>query len=203
LKIVHTAVNVSCNGDNTGSINLTVSGGIAPYTYLWNNGSTTKNRANLIAGTYKVTVTDANGCTKNKIIKILQPTVIVITPTITNVSCNNGTDGLISLTITGGTAPYTYSWNDGSTIQNKTNLSVGTYTVTVTDANGCAKSKLIKILQPSALIIAHTATNVSCYNGTNGLINLTTTGGTAPYTYFWNDGITTPNRVHLKMSLCP
>src|SRR6185295_7736421 len=106
-----------------------------------------------------------------------------------DVSCFGGGNGNITLTVTGGTAPYTYQWNTGATTQNLNNLSSGTYTATVTDAQGCVTQAAgIAINQPGAAVSAtpSSTTNVSCYGGNNGNITLTVIGGTAPYTYQWN-----------------
>ncbi|MBE1615962.1 SprB repeat-containing protein, partial [Flavobacterium sp. SaA2.13] len=115
----------------------TVTGGTAPYTYVWNTTATTQDLTGLPAGTYEVTVTDANGCTATASVTVTQPTVLSASGTATNVSCNAGSNGAVDLTVTGGTAPYTYVWNNAATTQDLTGLTASTYDVTVTDANGC------------------------------------------------------------------
>ncbi|MBL7795860.1 MAG: choice-of-anchor D domain-containing protein, partial [Saprospiraceae bacterium] len=133
-----TQVNVSCNGGSNGSIDLTVSGGTPPYTYAWGLGPITQDRTNLPAGTYTVTITDANGCSATTNATITQPTALIPSTTQVNVSCNGGSNGSIDLTVFGGMPPYTYDWGLGLTTQDRTNLPAGTYTVTITDANGCS-----------------------------------------------------------------
>ncbi|WP_299092779.1 PKD domain-containing protein, partial [uncultured Tenacibaculum sp.] len=128
--------NVSCNGGNDGIADLTVTGGKAPYTYLWNTGATTEDLNSLTIGNYSVTVTDANGCIALANVTITEPLVLSLSFLGSDLSCG-GSDGAIDLTVSGGTAPYTYSWNTGDTTEDLSGLIVGTYTVTVTDANGC------------------------------------------------------------------
>ncbi|MEO6758641.1 MAG: SprB repeat-containing protein, partial [Saprospiraceae bacterium] len=183
--------NVACNGGSTGSINLTVSGGTSPYTYLWTGGATSQDLNGKAAGTYSVTVTDANGCTKTTSATITQPGALAVSTTVTNVSCNGGSNGSINLTVTGGTTPYSYAWTGGATTQNLTGKAAGTYTVTVTDANGCTKTTSATITEPGAIVLTTTKTNVTLCSIPNGSIDLTVSGGTSPYTYLWSNGAST------------
>ncbi|TKB95794.1 Ig-like domain-containing protein, partial [Pedobacter cryophilus] len=193
LSITETQTNVKCFGEATGNINISVAGGTSPYTYSWSNGSTTEDINNLIAGTYTVNITDANGCTVSKMIIITQPIApLSITETQTNVNCFGEATGNINISVTGGTLPYTYSWSNGSTTEDLTNLIAGTYTVNITDANGCVISETITITQPTApLSITEIHTNVSCFGGANGTINISVSGGKSPYVYSWSNGATT------------
>lgn len=131
-----TQVNVLCNGSSTGSIDLTVSGGISPYTYSWTGGATTQDRSGLAAGTYTVTVTDANACTKTTSVTITQPTALSLSAILTQPTNCFVANGTIDLSVSGGTGAYTYSWTGGVTTQDLVNVVENTYTVTVTDANG-------------------------------------------------------------------
>ena len=194
ITLTNTSVNVNCNGGTTGSINLTVSGGTTPYTYNW-GGVVTEDRTNLAAGIYTVTVTDANSCTATRSVTITQPTAITLTNTSVNVSCNGGTNGSIDLTVAGGTMPYTYNWG-GVVTEDRTNLTAGVYTVTVTDANSCTATRSVTITQPTAITLTNTSVNVSCNGGVNGSIDLTVSGGTTPYTYNWG-GVVTEDRTNL------
>jgi hypothetical protein len=190
------ATNVLCFG-GTGTINLTVTGA-APYTYAWSDGAATEDRTGLATGTYAVTVTDVNGCTASTSATITTPSVMLtLSATTTNVTCNGSTTGAIDLTTTGGTAPYTYNWGSGNTTQDQTGLAVGTYTVTVTDANNCTATLSKTITQPNALALSTLITQVTCVGGTDGAIDLTVTGGTSPYTYAWTGGATTQDRTGL------
>ena len=191
LSLSATQTNISCNGDSDGSINLTVSGGSAPYTYSWDDpaSSTTQDISSLPAGTYEVTVTDDNSCTETLSVTLTEPAVLALSTSQTNVGCNGASTGAIDLTVAGGTAPFTYSWDDASssTTQDISNLPVGTYTVTVTDANGCSETTSATLTEPTALSITSTAYDVSCNSGNDGSIDIVVNGGTSPLAYSWND----------------
>jgi uncharacterized protein affecting Mg2+/Co2+ transport len=181
----------SCFGAATGSVDLTVSGGTPVITYLWSNGSTNEDLANVLAGTYTVTVTDANLCTATTSAIVTQPTALNLSTSVTNVACNGGSTGAIDLTVSGGTAGYTYSWSNGASTQDLSGVAAGTYTVTVTDANLCTATTSATITQPSALNLSTSVTNVACNGGSTGAIDLTVSGGTAGYTYNWSSGAST------------
>jgi hypothetical protein len=186
---------VNCFGNNTGAIDLTVTGGTSPYSYLWSNGATTQDLTNISAGVYTVNVTDANGCTiANNALSVTQPTAALSTGfNVTDVSCFGNASGAITLTVNGGTLPYSYQWSNGSTQQNLINVPVGTYTVTVTDANGCTSGVAsMQITQPSAALSMNNAIDdVNCFGGNTGSIDLTINGGTMPYSFVWSNGATT------------
>ena len=145
----------------------------------------------LTAGTYDVTVTDANGCTTTASATVTEPTALSASAIATDVSCNAGNDGTVDLTVTGGTAPYTYAWSNTATTEDMTGLTAGTYNVTVTDANGCTTTASATVTEPTALSASAIATDVSCNAGNDGTVDLTVTGGTAPYTYSWSNTATT------------
>jgi gliding motility-associated-like protein len=184
----YTQTNVSCNGLSDGAINVSVTGGTVPYTYAWSHGPSTEDLTGLSAGTYNLTITYSQQCTSTLSVTITQPQVLSLGTTQTNVSCNSGVNGSIDLTVTGGTAPYTYSWTNSSVSQDINNLGAGTYTVTVTDANGCQGTTSATVIAPSALSLNAVPNNVLCYGASTGSIDLTPTGGTAPYTYLWSNG---------------
>ncbi|MFM7015046.1 MAG: beta strand repeat-containing protein, partial [Bacteroidota bacterium] len=192
LSATTSSIKVSCYGGNDGTATVAVTGGTTPYSYLWSNGSTSSTTTGA-AGTYTVTVTDANGCKITRSRCISQPTAINLTISKTNVSCNGGSNGTATANPTGGTAPFNYLWSNGATTKINSGLAAGTYTVTVTDAKGCVKSCATTITQPTALTSTLTVTNVSCYGGNNGSIITATNGGTTPYAYIWSNGATTAN----------
>jgi hypothetical protein len=182
---------INCNGSTTGAINLTTTGGISPYTYNWGGGITNEDRTGLAAGTYSVTITDANSCSLTRTIVVTQPSSpIVATTTVTNVTCNGLANGLIDLTVSGGTLPYSYLWTGGGTTEYISNKIAGTYTVTITDAKGCKTTAFATITQPQVLSLSNVKINISCNGLANGSINLTATGGTVPYVYIWSNGAT-------------
>jgi hypothetical protein len=196
--------NIACFGGSTGAINLTPAGGTGPYTFNWlPSGPTTEDRTGLIAGTYSVQITDANGCTGTVNATVTQPASNVSgTTVVTNIACFGGSNGAINLTPSGGTPGYTFNWlPSGPTTEDRTGLTAGTYTVQITDANGCAKNVNITVTQPSSNLSGTTVvTNVSCFGGSNGAINLTPTGGTPGYTFNWlPSGPTTEDRTGLTV----
>ena len=196
LASTNSHVNVLCRNNTTGSINIIVTGGTAPYSYDWSNGANTEDLSGISAGTYTVTITDNNGCTSTSAaITVTQPAAVLAGAATTtgNVACNSGANGTVNLTVTGGTAPYTYNWSNGATTQDIGGLFAGNYVVTITDANGCSASSASTVSQPSGALSSsiNTSQNVSCYGGSNGSINLTVSGGTTPYSYNWSDGSTT------------
>ncbi len=186
LVLSVTVTNASCNGGN-GSIDLTVSGGTTAYTYLWSNGATTEDLAAVTAGTYTVTVTDANGCTATASATVTQPAALNLTSQTTNVNCNGGTNGTININVSGGVQPYAYDWGGGITVEDRFNLAAGNYTVVVTDANACTITQSFTITEPSAITSSVVATDVSCAGAHNGTATLTVAGGTAPYTFNWSN----------------
>jgi gliding motility-associated-like protein len=197
-----TSTNVLCLNDSNGTATATITGGVSPFTYLWTPDSATGSTATgLSAGTYTLTIHDSNGCVAIDSVTISQPksSVSAVTTVITSVSCNGGSNGSASVTASGGTSPYIYSWSNGQTTDTATGLSATTYTVTVTDSNGCATMDSITISQPTALI-ADTAiiTSISCNGGSNGSASVIASGGTSPYGYSWSNGQTTDTATGLS-----
>ena len=192
LSLSFVSTDILCNADCDGTINLTVTGGTAPYSYLWFlNGETTQDLSGLCADTYGVLVTDANGCAAAGFVTVSQPDALTLSFEIVNVSCNGGNDGLINLIISGGVAPFSYVWSNGLLFEDLTNLTAGTYSVTVTDANGCYATGSATITEAPEFTLSGIVTTVSCNGLCNGFINLNVTGGTPPFIYDWNNGATT------------
>jgi|GEM_PF-1834876 len=178
---------VSCNGGANGTASVSVSGGTAPYTYSWApSGGTAATATGLVAGTYTVTITDNNNCQITRSVTVTQPTALDGTTSKTDVSCNGGANGTASVNVSGGTAPYTYSWApSGGTAATATGLAAGTYTVTITDNKLCQITRTVTVNQPTALTGTASKTDVSCNGGANGTASISVSGGTAPYTYSW------------------
>ncbi|QTN37773.1 T9SS type A sorting domain-containing protein [Cryomorphaceae bacterium] len=190
---------VLCNGASTGMIDLTVTGGTAPYTYNWSNGAVTQDLMNVPAGSYTGTVTDANGCSISATIVITEPAtgITVSNAVVTNVSCNGGTDGAVDITVTGGTPPYSYAWSNGAISQDLSNVPAGIYSGVITDANGCTFTASVTVGEPAALVASTTVTNVNCFGDATGTVDLTVTGGTAPYSYAWSNGANTEDLLNV------
>ena len=180
---------VTCNGLNNGAIAAYVDGGTTGYTYSWSgNGlnSTNSSVSNLSAATYALQVQDNNNCLLDTSVTVLEPAELLLSTTSNNISCNGGNNGNASISITGGTVPYIIAWSTGDSTLAINNLSSGSYTVSVTDANGCQKTHTFNLTQPALPVSATaTITDVSCYAGGDGEIDVTTTGGTSPYSYAW------------------
>ncbi len=187
LSLNTTNTNIDCFGQASGSVSVNVVGGTAPLTYAWSNGATSQTVNNLPSGSYTVTVTDANGCTDQMSVTINQPqSPLVTTATQVNVLCFGNPSGSIDLSVSGGTGPYVYSWSNGSTAQDITNLAGGSYTVTVTDVLGCTASTSVTITEPAALSLTTTSTDEMM--GMDGTATVTVSGGTPNYMYYWMPG---------------
>ncbi len=187
--------NIACNGGSTGAIDISVSGGVSGYTYMWNGGATTQDRTGIPAGSYTVIVTDANDCKDTVTTVVTQPPVLNASAiAVTNIACNGGSTGAIDISVSGGVSGYTYLWNGGATTQDRTGIPAGSYTVIVTDANDCKDTVTTIVTQPSALSASAVVTNLGCFGDNTGAIDLTPTGGTPGYTYVWTGGVTTQDR---------
>jgi gliding motility-associated-like protein len=193
------AYNINCNGDNSGWISITVSGGsIGTYKYDWStsdgsgiiNGQ--KDQTLLTAGTYHLIVTDLNNCIISKDISLTQPTVLATQLSATNITCKSPgfNNGSIGLTVTGGVAPYSFLWSNNATTKDLTGLTPGNYTVTITDFNGCIKKDMARIDLPPALnytknLSDYNGFNISCNGFANGFINVDPISGSPPFVYTW------------------
>jgi len=178
-----TSTNVSCNGGLNGAASVTADGGAGQLTYAWSPyGGTLAMADSLIAGSYTITVTDSVGCAKTDVVVITEPAALSATGTATNVSCNGAANGAAAVTVSGGMSPYTYLWTpSGGTGSTLSGVSAGTYTLTVTDANGCNLTDSVTISQPSALTAASSAGTIAC-NGAQASVTVSATGGVPPYT---------------------
>lgn len=192
LATTLTGVNPSCFGVSNGSVDLTVTGGTTPYTYNWNNGPHTEDQTSLDGGRYAVEVIDYSGCTAFDTITLVPASAVSIAESITDLICHGTNNGQISLTVTGGTSPYTYSWSNSSTANPLTGLAGGTYDVTVTDAQGCAAHGTYDVAEPDSIALNIIGTNVTCFGDKNGVATPLIEGGTPNYTYAWSDGETGP-----------
>jgi hypothetical protein len=161
--------NVTCHGDTTGAIDLTVSGGTSPYSYLWDNGEITEDLSDLSAGTYEITITDANSCTTTTSVTLTEPTAIDLSTDLTNITCHGDTIGTIDLTVSGGTNPYSYMWDNGQITEDLSDLSAGTYEVTVTDDNNCTITASVTLTEPTAIDLSTDLTNITITANASGV----------------------------------
>jgi len=179
----------SCWNSTDGSVDLSLTGGMAPYSYNWNTGIGTQDLNYIGPGTYSVTAVGSAGCTSTASVTITAPPSInASNASSTPASCTN--EGSATVSPTGGTPGYSYLWNDPSSQNTQTamNLAGGDYTVVITDANGCQKTKNITVTSSGGVNTSSAGLqNVTCYGNANGSATVTATGGQAPYTYQWND----------------
>ncbi|MEN1785033.1 MAG: T9SS type A sorting domain-containing protein [Bacteroidota bacterium] len=189
---------LDCHGDNYGEITATIQGGVPPYTLTWYEETalgpvalpdTAEILGNLTQGSYSLTVADANAnTTSTNILTITQPDLLTITiDQVVDVLCLGEPTGAISTTVSGGTPPYSYFWDNGANTQDLTNVPNGTYTLEVVDNNNCSTNTEVTILGPAnpLTITEATLTNLSSYQSGDGSIALTYEGGTPPYTLAW------------------
>jgi len=198
---VSAASNVSCFGGNNGSATVTGVSGTSPYHYTWNTGGANATKGLLTQGSYTATVTDANGCTTIQSVSITQPatSVTASTGSIVNDTDFGQSNGSATATAGGGTSPYNYSWSSGATTATARGLADQTYTVTVTDANGCIKTATATITEPNELTaVLDSATNAPC--GHNGTVTVTASGGRTPYTYSWGSSVSLTGATGLTTS---
>ncbi|MFK7799677.1 MAG: choice-of-anchor L domain-containing protein [Aureispira sp.] len=186
-----TITNESC-ANGAGAIDLTLAGGVQPYSFVWSTGAGVEDITGLSAGLYTVTIVDNAGCRLVESYTVNNnANGLVATSTSTNALCSNA-DGTLDLTLTGGTSPYTYAWNNGATTEDLNNIVAGIYVVTLTDASGCVLLYQDTI-QSDNSTANFTAVVNDAFCGATGDINLTATGATNPVVYNWSNGATTPS----------
>jgi hypothetical protein len=191
ITVVLNAPVIDCAGASAGSIAATVSGGTSPYIYMWSTGATTPSISGLTAGTYGLTVTDANGCVYiDDAIIVSELPQLEIDFDISHIICVDDPIGAVTANVTGGTPPYSYQWSTGATGSSISGLPAGMYSLTVTDANGCEATGVALVEQIPGLVVDIETTDVSCPGDMDGTASAVITGGTGPFTYVWNTGAT-------------
>ena len=190
-----TSNNATCSAVNNGSILMNVTGGTPNYTYSWSNSSSTsEDLSGLGAGTYQLTVTDANSCpsVQGPSVTITQPSAVVVSISAgsSSVSCFGLADGAINMNVSGGQSPYTYSWtNTTATTEDLSFLAAGTYTLTATDASGCSGTgAAVVVADALAISTSISSTPASNSASSDGTATVVATGGTGSFSYSWDDG---------------
>ena len=195
--------NVLCYGGSMDSATVIITGGTAPFTFLWSpTNDTTQTIFNVFADTISVLVVDTNGCSGSDDYIIAEPTPIQSSVHASlynggyNISCFGASDGYAVVVNSGGTPPYSYSWSNSASTDSIFNLIAGNYVITITDTNGCVKMDSVLLTQPNLLVVTSTADvypsgdNISCNGASDGTINTIVTGGTMPYSYLWSSSPT-------------
>ncbi|MBP6182137.1 PKD domain-containing protein [Flavobacterium sp.] len=183
---------ISCFGMNDGSINLNLVGGIAPLKLVWSDGSTAGlTRNNLAPGSYTATITDSKPCIITRTFILLEPQKVVLSANVTHAfDCDDTNSGAINLLVTGGTAPFTYTWSNGATTEDLTNIPAGNYLVTVTDSRGCSKVAQYVINRPPPIVTeVETKTDFNCETKyVKQTFVAQVSGGVPPYQLTWSSG---------------
>ncbi len=185
-------IDANCNGSNDGLASISLTGAVNPVSYAWSNGASTQSVNNLAPGQYMVSIVDGNNCPAVFNASIGEPVILSANASTTGVTINGGSDGTATATPAGGTPGYQYLWSTNATSATITDLAPGSYTVSVTDANGCSSQQTVEV---SAFICALSATvsssNTLCFGGADGQASIVANGGVLPYTYLWSNGDTT------------
>ncbi|HYG50448.1 MAG TPA: gliding motility-associated C-terminal domain-containing protein, partial [Flavobacteriales bacterium] len=179
----------SCNGFSDGTIAVNTIGGVAPFTYSWTPSSLTGAAvAGIGVGTYAVTITDSNGCSASLTVVVDEPLVVSASVSPTTIDCNGGT-GDFTVLPTGGTGPYSVVWNTTPPVPdaNITDIPAGSYSITVTDSNGCVHTFTQIIGEPPALTLSIAVDSVGCLGSPLGSMTATAGGGTGAYNYLWSN----------------
>lgn len=182
----------NCFDDPTGAIDLTVSGGTEPYSVEWSNGATSEDISGLTSGNYTATITDAKGCSTQYKASVLQDKININYQGLTVPSCHGFDNGEIKISITNGTEPYDIQWSNGATTEDISNLTKGTYSVLVTDAEGCTSERSFMLPEPNPVQINHEVAANNCTGSQNIIIN--PSGGSLEYFYLWSDGSTSKDK---------
>ena len=204
ITLQTSTTDVLCFGGNTGTATVTATGGVGNYGYTWNTtpNQITNNATNLSIGNYQVIVNDSNGCLDSATVTISEPTALNISLTTVDNICFGESNGSMSANVAGGIAPYTYAWSTGTSTTNSiSNLPVGSYTVTVTDANNCQSTATATITQPTDITLQTSTTDVLCFGGSSGTATVIATGGVGNYDYTWNTSLTQTNSTATELSI--
>jgi large repetitive protein len=188
FQVINT-VSTSCVDSSDGQASVQILSGPAPYSYTWSSNETASSATKLVAGANTVSVTDGNNCVVQKTFQITPPEDISLSAeVITQVTCPGTATGSIQVLATGGSAPYTYSWNGNTGLNQLQNLSPGSYTLTVIDSKGCDFVKSIIVPDIPAIVITGTTTPPTCFDGSDASVVVSASGGNGSFGYLWNNG---------------
>ena len=193
LVLALSSVPVSCTNGSNGSATLNSASGTPPYSYSWSTGANTPMVNELTSGMYTITIIDSEGCTGAGSVFVSEQPQLSATADVTNISCHNGATGVILALISGGTPPYSYEWSNGATNQQINNLSIGFYTLTVTDSKGCTTSVGAQMDELPPLTMGFIQDDVSCRGVADGTLSAIAGGGVAPYLFLWDTGQSGPD----------
>jgi gliding motility-associated-like protein len=196
LELIIETTTIDCTGDVKGTAHAIVTGGIDPYDYNWLNGQTTALITGLDTGLYALLVTDLNGCPiADSVIIAQDPTVEFTFVMSKEISCYQGNDGILSLNITSPVEPASYLWSDGSTGESLNGIGEGNYSVTVVDLNGCKNTESVLISDPEEIFPRVLVLDALCYESADGEAELDAIGGSGEYSFEWNGGLVTGEKV--------
>ncbi|MFH2143489.1 MAG: choice-of-anchor L domain-containing protein, partial [Bacteroidota bacterium] len=186
LPVITTSSTQPDCGLNNGAINISITGGFSPFTYLWNTAATTEDISNLTSGTYSVTITGTDNCEYEYSFNLSNNGTLALSGTTNDVTCPGANNGIIDLTVSGGTGPFTFLWSNLSATEDISNLSSGNYYVTVNDGGGCMGIETFTVNQVPPIYVSANITNENCGDN-EGIINLSVSGGTSPYSFLWSN----------------
>jgi gliding motility-associated-like protein len=189
LSVTEIHTNISCSGGTDGAIDISPTGGTLPYSFSWSNSQTSEDISGLGIGIFSVSITDANNCSIQTSATLIEPPPLVLTEIHQDILCFGESTGSINLSVLGGTNPYSFSWSSGPVSEDLNSIPAGSYTQTLTDANGCVATLNVILSEPSAALNAvETHADVTCFGNCDGSVDVTTTGGTLPYQFAWTGG---------------
>lgn len=190
LSAAISATQPKCFGSSDGALAANLSDGTAPFEYVWSNNATTPGITGLAAGTYSLTITDANGCQSALSQTLTNPAAIQSAPTVQQPKCHGDADGMLAAGINGGTPPYEYLWSNNGTTSSISGLGPGAYSIIVTDTHGCSATFNMTLTDPDPIAVDPVSQNPKCNGDSEGFIHANVGGGKAPYIYQWSNGFT-------------
>ncbi len=196
---VSTVSNPTCNGASNGSLSIAASGGNGQYTYSWTpNIGNSATLTNLPSGFYSCQITDGIGCSSTQQITLSQPAILSVNATTNSISCFGGTNGSISLSTSGGTAPYQYNWTSNlGTTNSISNVGNGLYSCQISDVNNCIVSQSFTLTNPPAITnTVLTISNVDCFGNSSGSATISASGGTGNLSYLWSPNVSTSSSIN-------